>query len=97
MSEQSESTELNEDEILNSFAVPPRVGRFKSILNWMIREPFGTLGALLIFTMLKDFQKKITNLLSVILIIKKKLKKFLINIARLEFLILLQKHTLIDL
>ena len=51
MSEQSESTELNEDEILNSFAVPPRVGRFKSILNWMIREPFGTLGALLIFTM----------------------------------------------
>ena len=51
MSEQSESTELNEDELINSFAVPPRVGRLQSILNWIIREPFGTLGAVLIITM----------------------------------------------
>jgi ABC-type dipeptide/oligopeptide/nickel transport system permease subunit len=45
------NTPINEAEILESFAVPPRTGRFKTVLNWIVREPFGTLGAFLIMLM----------------------------------------------
>ena len=49
--QQTSNDEILESQIMAEFAIPPKIGFLRTIANWIKREPFGTLGAILIFVM----------------------------------------------